>query len=218
MRDAADELARRTLSVLKVALLSSAGLEALVTYAVAISATYIGLVLLRYVHVGWAPIDSRAARRALPAATGPGVLPAVPGPGGRLPQPERHRGGGQHPGRPGRAGPARAAPTAGRRPARSAAVTGGGPRAGPRAAGIPVPTSMPCATSTGSCPARRSGRGRGRVGGGQDHLAPAGHRPAGADGRHDRARTRRHRVGQPAALLLPDLPRREPPHRPPGRH
>ena len=55
VRDAADELAGRTLSVLKVALLSSAGLEALVTYAVAISATYIGLVLLRYVHVGWAP-------------------------------------------------------------------------------------------------------------------------------------------------------------------
>jgi ATP-binding cassette, subfamily C, bacterial CydD len=55
VRDAADELARRTLSVLKVALLSSAALEALVTYAVAISATYIGLVLLRYVHVGWAP-------------------------------------------------------------------------------------------------------------------------------------------------------------------
>jgi ATP-binding cassette subfamily C protein CydD len=55
VRDAADELAGRTLSVLKVALLSSAGLEALVTYAVAISATYIGLVLLGYVHVGWAP-------------------------------------------------------------------------------------------------------------------------------------------------------------------
>jgi len=53
--DAADELARRTLSVLRVALLSSAALEALVTYAVAMAATYIGLVLLGYVHIGWAP-------------------------------------------------------------------------------------------------------------------------------------------------------------------
>jgi ATP-binding cassette subfamily C protein CydD len=55
VRDAADELARRTLSVLRVALLSSSALEALVTYAVAMAATYIGLVLLGYVHVGWAP-------------------------------------------------------------------------------------------------------------------------------------------------------------------
>jgi ATP-binding cassette, subfamily C, bacterial CydD len=55
VRDAADELARRTMAVLRVALLSSAALEALVTYAVAMVATYIGLVLLRYVHVGWAP-------------------------------------------------------------------------------------------------------------------------------------------------------------------
>ena len=55
VRDAADELARRTMSVLRVALLSSAALEALVTYAIAMAATYIGLVLLGYVHVGWAP-------------------------------------------------------------------------------------------------------------------------------------------------------------------
>src|ERR1700677_233323 len=55
VRDAADELARRTLSVLRVALLSSSALEALVTCAVAMAATYIGLVLLGYVHVGWAP-------------------------------------------------------------------------------------------------------------------------------------------------------------------
>ena len=55
IRDAADELANRTLSVLRVALLSSAALEALVTYAIAVAATYIGLVLLGYVHVGWAP-------------------------------------------------------------------------------------------------------------------------------------------------------------------
>jgi len=55
VRQAADELAGRTLSVLKVALLSSAALEALVTYAVAVVATYIGLVLLGYVHIGWAP-------------------------------------------------------------------------------------------------------------------------------------------------------------------
>jgi ATP-binding cassette, subfamily C, bacterial CydD len=55
VRDAADELARRTLSVLRVALLSSSALEALVTYAVAMAATYIGLVLLGYVHIGWAP-------------------------------------------------------------------------------------------------------------------------------------------------------------------
>jgi ATP-binding cassette subfamily C protein CydD len=55
VRDAADELARRTMSVLRVALLSSAALEALVTYAVAMVATYIGLVLLGYVHIGWAP-------------------------------------------------------------------------------------------------------------------------------------------------------------------
>jgi ATP-binding cassette subfamily C protein CydD len=55
VRDAADELARRTLAVLRVALLSSAALEALVTYAIAVAATYIGLVLLGYVHVGWAP-------------------------------------------------------------------------------------------------------------------------------------------------------------------
>ena len=55
VKDAADELARRTMSVLRVALLSSAALEALVTYAVAVTATYIGLVLLDYVHVGWAP-------------------------------------------------------------------------------------------------------------------------------------------------------------------
>ena len=57
VKDAADELARRTMSVLRVALLSSAALEALVTYAVAVVATYIGLVLLGYVHVGWAPTD-----------------------------------------------------------------------------------------------------------------------------------------------------------------
>jgi ATP-binding cassette, subfamily C, bacterial CydD len=55
VRDAADELARRTLSVLRVALLSSSALEALVTYAVAMAASYIGLVLLGYVHIGWAP-------------------------------------------------------------------------------------------------------------------------------------------------------------------
>jgi ATP-binding cassette, subfamily C, bacterial CydD len=55
VREASDELARRTLSVLRVALLSSAALEALVTYAVAMAATYIGLVLLGYVHIGWAP-------------------------------------------------------------------------------------------------------------------------------------------------------------------
>jgi len=55
VREAGDELARRTLSVLRVALLSSAALEALVTYAVAMAATYIGLVLLGYVHIGWAP-------------------------------------------------------------------------------------------------------------------------------------------------------------------
>ena len=55
IRNAADELADRTLGVLRVALLSSAGLEALVTYAVAVAATYIGLVLLGYVKVGWAP-------------------------------------------------------------------------------------------------------------------------------------------------------------------
>jgi ATP-binding cassette subfamily C protein CydD len=52
---AADELARRTMRVLRVALGSSAGLEAMVTYAVAVAATYIGLVLLGYVHIGWAP-------------------------------------------------------------------------------------------------------------------------------------------------------------------
>jgi ATP-binding cassette subfamily C protein CydD len=55
IRDAADQLANCTLGVLRVALLSSAALEALVTYAVAVSATYIGLVLLGYVRVGWAP-------------------------------------------------------------------------------------------------------------------------------------------------------------------
>ena len=55
VRDAADELANRTLGVLRVALLSSAALEALVTYAIAVAATYIGLVLLGYVRVGWAP-------------------------------------------------------------------------------------------------------------------------------------------------------------------
>jgi ATP-binding cassette, subfamily C, bacterial CydD len=55
VRDAADELARRTMSVLRVALLSSAALEALVTYAVAVVATYIGLVLLGYVQIRWAP-------------------------------------------------------------------------------------------------------------------------------------------------------------------
>jgi ATP-binding cassette subfamily C protein CydD len=52
---AADELARRTMRVLRLALGSSAGLEAMVTYAVAVAATYIGLVLLDYVHIGWAP-------------------------------------------------------------------------------------------------------------------------------------------------------------------
>jgi ATP-binding cassette, subfamily C, bacterial CydD len=57
VRDAADELAQRTMAVLRVALLSSAALEALVTYAVAVVATYIGLVLLRYVHIGWAPTN-----------------------------------------------------------------------------------------------------------------------------------------------------------------
>jgi ATP-binding cassette subfamily C protein CydD len=55
IRDAADQLANCTLGVLRVALLSSAALEGLVTYAVAVSATYIGLVLLGYVRVGWAP-------------------------------------------------------------------------------------------------------------------------------------------------------------------
>jgi ATP-binding cassette, subfamily C, bacterial CydD len=55
VRDGADELVRRTMLVLRVALLSSAALEALVTYAVAMVATYIGLVLLGYVHIGWAP-------------------------------------------------------------------------------------------------------------------------------------------------------------------
>jgi len=55
IRDAADELAHCTFRVLRVALLSSAALEALVTYAVAVAATYIGLVLLGYVKVGWAP-------------------------------------------------------------------------------------------------------------------------------------------------------------------
>jgi ATP-binding cassette, subfamily C, bacterial CydD len=55
VRETADELSRRTMSVLRVALLSSAALEALVTYAVAMAATYIGLVLLGYVHAGWAP-------------------------------------------------------------------------------------------------------------------------------------------------------------------
>jgi ATP-binding cassette subfamily C protein CydD len=52
---AADELSRRTMTVLRVALGSSAALEAIVTYAMAVAATYIGLVLLAYVHVGWAP-------------------------------------------------------------------------------------------------------------------------------------------------------------------
>jgi ATP-binding cassette subfamily C protein CydD len=55
--DAANELRQRTSSVMKVALLSSAALEALVTYAMAIAAIYIGLVLLGYVHIGWAPTN-----------------------------------------------------------------------------------------------------------------------------------------------------------------
>jgi ATP-binding cassette, subfamily C, bacterial CydD len=55
VRAAAEELARRTLAVLRIALGSSAALEAITTYAVAVSATYIGLVLLRYVHVAGAP-------------------------------------------------------------------------------------------------------------------------------------------------------------------
>jgi ATP-binding cassette, subfamily C, bacterial CydD len=76
VREAADELARRTMSVLRVALLSSAALEALVTYAVAMVATYIGLVLLRYVHIGWAPtsLDLRSGLFLLllaPAFFGP---------------------------------------------------------------------------------------------------------------------------------------------------
>lgn len=55
VRAAADDLARRTMAVLRIALGSSAALEAMVTYAVAVAATYIGLVLLRYVHVALAP-------------------------------------------------------------------------------------------------------------------------------------------------------------------
>jgi len=49
---ASGELGRRTMSVLRIAFLSSAVLEFFSTFGIAIVATYIGLVLLGYLHLG----------------------------------------------------------------------------------------------------------------------------------------------------------------------
>jgi ATP-binding cassette subfamily C protein CydD len=50
-----DDLGRRSMDVLRVALLSSAALEFFSTFAIAIVAMYIGFGLLGYVHLGFSP-------------------------------------------------------------------------------------------------------------------------------------------------------------------
>jgi ATP-binding cassette subfamily C protein CydD len=50
VNDASERLAERSMAVLRVAFVSAAVLEAIVTVAVAVVASYIGLTLLDYVH------------------------------------------------------------------------------------------------------------------------------------------------------------------------
>lgn len=52
---ACDQLNRATMVVLRRAFVVSAVLDAVITCAVAVCATYVGLLLLGYLHVGWAP-------------------------------------------------------------------------------------------------------------------------------------------------------------------
>jgi ATP-binding cassette subfamily C protein CydD len=55
VEQASDRLNRATNAVLRRAFIASGVLDAVVTFAIAVCATYVGLVLLGYVHLGWAP-------------------------------------------------------------------------------------------------------------------------------------------------------------------
>ena len=103
IRAASQRLSTASMAVLRVAFLSAAVLEAIVTLSIAVVAIYVGLTLLGYVHVPGLAVTPFARHRAVRAHGDAAVLPTDAGTGHRVPRasrrPRGNRGAGAAPGR-----------------------------------------------------------------------------------------------------------------------